>query len=270
MESSMFRPVQTYDRLDRLYRAWSKGDVPFLAVVGRGGIGKTHGYESLEIPCHLFRGKTSPVQMYMDVMAAPAMPIVFDDIRRLMKDDDSIDLMKQICDSKPVRTIRWRTTTHLIPADSRSFECSSSVLVVLNHVLSNDPDVEAIIDRFDAIEVVPTKAEIIARMRIFARCQDDVDTLEQLPIDPTLRHLKRFEQWKEADDLDEIEEVLSLCRIPQPLLQMMQILETTPTHQRIKAYQKLSGKPYDAARREWSRKSKMAQRLLIFHQRKSA
>lgn len=263
------RPIDTYERLGRHYQAWSKGDMQFLAVIGPPGLGKTYEYETLALtPCHEFRGKTSAVEMYRDAKDLPDAPIIFNDVRGLMRKNDCIDIMKQLCETKPRRTIRWKTNTHLIPREERQFECTSNVLVVLNSVPKNDPDVEAILDRFDVVEFRPSKAEIIARMRTFAERQGDVDLMANLPVDPSLRDLDRFERWCRAEDINEIEELLSLCQIPSDIQLMMQVLETTPPRKRLAAYRQLSGKTYEAAKRAWTRKWRTAQRLIMPRQSK--
>ena len=172
--ASRFRQITTYDHVSRLYRSWAGGHLPFLAVVGRSGTGKTHEYEDLLVAVshHLFRGRTSAITLYQEVKDRPNQAIVFDDVRELLRDSSCLDLMKQLCDTRPRRTIRWRTRG-LLDQD-RQFCCSSNVLVVMNWVPKKDPDVDAILDRFDVVEFAPTKKEIIARMRLFAQCQADV------------------------------------------------------------------------------------------------
>lgn len=263
-EMSGFRSVTSYERLDRFYRAWAYGEVPFLCVVGPPGVGKSHGYEMLNLDHHQFRGRTSAIQMYRDVLDAPDVAIVFDDIRALLKDANCLDLMKQLCDTRPQRLVKWNTQTSLLDDNERQFYCTSSVLVILNWIPKNDADVEAIIDRFDCLYFNPTKHEILERMRLFAKSQQDVDRFAQLPIDPSLRDLKRYEQWKESKHIDETEELLSTCGIPDDLLKMVQLLDRRPPLQnKIKAFAELTGKSYNTAKMFWSRNRAKAERLIM-------
>ncbi|MCK4626649.1 MAG: ATP-binding protein [Phycisphaerae bacterium] len=254
------REVTTYERLERHIDSWVTGEIPFLGIVGPPGTGKTHAYESLDGPRHVFRGRTSAITMFESISERPDDPIILDDIRKLLRDADCLDLLKQLCDTRRIRTVRWHTRA--LAEEDRQFVCSSKVLVVLNWVPKSDSDVEAILDRFDVIRFEPTKSEIIARMRLFAEDQRDVDIIANAPIMPSLRTLVHFQQWKAAPRLNEIEELYSECGMPENIRQMVEVLETTPKGQWIKAYQRLSGKKYEAAKRDWSRHYPVAQQLM--------
>lgn len=254
------RRVETYERFQRFIRSWANGSIPHAGTIGPPGTGKTSEYEAIlnETPHHLFRGRTSALVMYTTVKDAPGWPIIFDDIGGLLKDGPSIDFMKQIADSRPFRTIRWRTNA--LPESERSFVCTSPVLVVLNQV-PNDPDVHAVLDRLDVIEFAPTKSEIIAKMRSFARSQKDVDIIAEAAVIPSLRTLKHFEGWKKSE-LDEIEELYSECGVPASVQHIADIMERFPKQQWVKQYQAMTGKGREAAKREWSRKRHLAAQLL--------
>ena len=100
-----FRKIKTYEHLTRLYQSWGDGYLPSLAVVGRGGLGKSHQYEDMlrNAPHLLFKGRTSAISLYEGVKDCPHHPIVFDDIRTLMKDSSCLDLLKQLCDAPLAR-----------------------------------------------------------------------------------------------------------------------------------------------------------------------
>ena len=259
--SNQFRLVETYDRLERFYQAWAEGEIQNLCIVGPGGRGKTHGYEKLKLEHHLFRGRTSAITMYRTVMESPDLPIVFDDIRALLKDGNCLDLMKQFCDSRKARRIRWNTAA--LDEDERMFTCTSPVLVILNWIPKDDSDVAAIIDRFDCLFFNPTKSEILNRMRLFAKSQADVDRFARMPIDPSLRDLIRFEAWKESKHIDEMEELMATCGIPKDIQQMVQILESDPQPKnKIEAFARLSGKSLNTAKVFWTRNKAKAERLV--------
>ena len=261
-DNRRFRKVDTYDRLERFVRSWMKGAPPMLAIVGPAGRGKSSAYEQAlnGKPYHLFRGRTTAIHLYTEVKERPHLPIVFDDVRQLLREPSTIDTMKQLCDSRPERQIRWRTKA--LPDAERQFACTSTCLVVLNEVRRNDPDVEAIIDRLDVIRFDPTKAEIIRKMRSFAKCQRDVDVIAEAPVLPSLRTLIKYQYWKESEELDEVRELYDECGVPDSIQMIMSIIDTCPRKDWIKTYQQSCGKSYEAAKREWSRKSNIARQLL--------
>lgn len=254
------RRVETYERFQRFIRSWANRSIPHAGVIGRPGTGKTSEYEAIldGMLHHLFRGRTSALAMYTTVKDAPGWPIVFDDIRVLLSDGSSIDFMKQVADSKPYRTIHWRTNA--LPECERKFVCTSPVLVVVNKV-PNDADVHAVLDRLDVIEFTPTKAEIIAKMRSFANDQADVDLIADAAVLPSLRTLKHFEGWKKSE-LDELEELYAECGVPPSVQTITDIMHRFPPRGWIKQYQAATGKSYEAAKRDWARKRHLARQLL--------
>lgn len=255
------RQITTYERLDRHIKSWANGSLPYLCVTGKGGLGKTHAYETAlgDRPHHLFRGRVSGFQMFTDVRQHPDWPIVFDDVRRLMTDPEAVDMMKQLAETKPHRTIRWKTNA--ITDGNKEFVCTGNVLVVLNSVPKNNADVEAILDRFDVIEFAPTKPEVIDQMRLFAADQADVDLLAGLPATPSLRTLIKFEQWK-LSEVNAEEELLAECGVSEDVVRVMNIMERFPKSEWIRNYQDLTGKNYEAAKRDWARKKGVAAQLL--------
>jgi hypothetical protein len=255
------RTVDTYERLERTYRSWISGAIPMLLVVGRGGTGKTHEYERLLRvgSYHLFRGRTSPFAMYTTVMDQPDIPIVFDDVESLMKDAASRDIMKQLAETKTPRVVRWHTNA--LADDQREFRCTSNVLVLANDLPKKDGNLDAITSRFDRIRFKPTKVEIIARMRLFAENQQDVDIIADAAVMPSLRTLIHFQQWKRSE-LDPLEELYATCGVPPSVRMIKDIMEKVPKAHWIKTYAAQTDRNYEAAKRDWGRKKKIALQLL--------
>jgi hypothetical protein len=232
-----------------------------VMVVGSGGNGKTYGYECL-LPTgsyHLFRGRTSAYSMYTTVMERPNIPIVFDDVESLMKDAASRDMMKQLAETKTPRVVRWHTQA--LPDDQREFRCTSIVLVLANNLPKKDGNLDAITSRFDRILFQPTKAEIIARMRTFAENQHDVDIIADAAVMPSLRTLIHFQQWKRSE-MDPLVELYASCGVPDSVRLIKEIMETVPKPQWIKTFAEKTDRNYQAAKRDWGRKKKIALQLL--------
>jgi hypothetical protein len=254
------RVVTHYERLYRLVKSWAEGHTQNLAIIGRGGIGKSHSYEILKMGMTIFRGRTSAIKIYETVKDAPDTPIVFDDIQALMKDADCRDLLKQICDRNPSRTVRWKTRA--IGAGENSFQCTARVMIALNGIPKRDEDIRAILTRFDAIHFEPTKTEILGVMLKMAKDPKDVEIFASQPIMPNLRTLQLWEGWRSSPYIDPVEELLSMFEVSEDIKQMVTVLETAKKGEYIKAYEKVSGKPHEAAKKDWQRKSKTAQQLV--------
>lgn len=237
------RKVDTYERFHRHLAAWAEGEVPCMFVVGPGGTGKSYGYRGVlgSRPYHVFGGRQSPLRMYNTLHDDPHLPVVLDDISSLLKDDQFRDMLKGLCDTGP-RVMRWGTTTSKLDGRPAAFTCTCPVLIVLNKMPARDPDLEAILDRVDAIRFEPTKAEIISRMRaLWPDDEDLIDLLAELPAMPSLRTLDKARRWQRSAHLNLIEELLAECGVPVPVAQLAQVMESFPEREWCTRYVATTG-----------------------------
>ena len=168
--------------------------------------------------------------------------------------------MKQVADSRPVRTVRW--LTQAVDESLRQFQCRSNVLVVLNDIPTNDADVAAILDRLDVVYFDPTKAEIIEKMRTFDGVdQADVDLLAETPCLPSLRTLRHFQGWKKSE-LDEMEELYSECGVPRDIQVMINLKLTFPKTEWRSRFANETGRSKEAAKKYWQRNEQAVDQLI--------
>jgi hypothetical protein len=242
-EPTRIRKVETYDRLERHVRAWVNREIDALVVFGPPGVGKSCAYKTAlgNRPHHLFGGRLTPLQAYLALCDAPHLPVVLDDISALLRDDNFRDMLKSLCETSR-RVLRWGTTTAKLDGRPTSFTCTSPVLIVLNKLPSRDPDVEAILDRCDAIRFEPTKAEIIARMRaLFPEDWELIDLIAELPALPSLRTLVKARKWAKSQELNVIEELLDECGVSAEVAALVQIMESHPEHEWCDLYVRETG-----------------------------
>jgi hypothetical protein len=229
----IIRKVETYERFHRHLASWVDGEVPCLLVLGPPGTGKSCGYRSAlgNRLYHPFGGRQSPLHVYMTLHDDPQRPVVLDDISSLLRDDLFRDLLKGLTDTGP-RVIRWGTTTPRLQGRPTSFTCTCPVLMVLNKMPARDPDLEAILDRVDAIRFEPFKREIIDRMyELWPADEDLIELLAELPAMPSLRTIEKARRWKNSSHLNLIEELLAECGVPEPVARLAQIVDSYPEEQ---------------------------------------
>ncbi len=237
------RKIQSYDRFHRHIRAWLDGELDCLLVLGRPGTGKSHAYKEVlgNRPYHLFSARQSPLQVYCRLHDKPDQRVVLDDISSLLVDANFIDMLKNLCETDR-KVIRWGTTTAKLNGRRRSFVCTSPVLIVLNKMPEKNPHVRAVLDRCDAIEFAPTKAEVIARMRqVFPDDGALIDLIAELPVLPSLRTLIKARTWARSKHLDLLEELFDECGVPRPVSTLVDIMQNCPEAQWCQKYVENTG-----------------------------
>ena len=160
----------------------------------------------------------------------------------LLRDDNFLDLLKSLCEILKIKTIHWGTTTSKLEGRANSFRCTSRVLIVMNEMPTNRADVRAVLDRCDAVRFVPTKKEIIARMRqAFPQDAALIDLLERAVVLPSLRTVIKARQWQQSKHLDLLEELLSECELPDGVHTLIKIMTGHPEREWCKRYVEETG-----------------------------
>lgn len=238
------RKITTYERYDRHMAAWFAREIDPLLVAGPPGSGKSYSYEQAlrETPHHLFRARRTPIKVYNELYDNPQWPVVFDDIVALLRDDNFLDLLKSLCEIRQVKTINWGTTTSKLEGRETSFRCTSRVLIVMNEMPTNRPDVMAVLDRCDAIHFAPTKKEIIARMhQAFPQDEALIGLLERVSVLPSLRTLIKARLWEQSKHLDLLEELMSECALPDGVHALIKIMTGHPEQEWCMRYVEETG-----------------------------
>lgn len=238
------RKINTYKRLDDLYLNWYDGYTHFAAVVGGPGLAKSWTYERLlkDTDYTLLTERTTALTIYQKVYDFPDRRIVFDDVGDLLRNPTSLELLKALCNTRPLRTVHWNTNTTLLKGRRNEFCTKAPVLVVCNRTLLDNDDVRAILDRANAVEFCPSKKEIISKMRTYAEDQEIVDFLEQMPGCVSLRTYELARDLKLAPRGDWRQEVMDECGVEPHIQTLIQILQTESPENWLKVYIAYTGR----------------------------
>lgn len=106
---------ELFEDLNALMQVIAKKKLNSLIITGNAGIGKTHtvlqtlANQKLqnEKDYVVFRSKTSPLGLYMNLFLHHDKIIVFDDLDDLFTNDDCSSILKAALDSYAVREISW-------------------------------------------------------------------------------------------------------------------------------------------------------------------
>jgi hypothetical protein len=143
--------LTTYDDVTRWLAGFVAGTFSLLFLIGRPGLGKSQqARQALAdrkhawIDCH-----ATKLAIYAALYRHRDQPIVIDDENSLMTDPGKLSLMNALCQTDPVKTLRWDSTTRLLDdlGVPPVFTTSSPVLVITNRLRALGPQVRAMIDR---------------------------------------------------------------------------------------------------------------------------
>ena len=263
------RKVTTFDQFRRNVRSWAEGYIQTLLVVGPPGVGKTTTIREViakvqeenkekstdpdppeEPGCHHLTGRMSAIEVFRLLRDEPLSLVVFDDLSGILGDRHFITLLQQLCETRPFRWISWKTNAPILKGEKTGFVCVARVLVVLNKVPRNNEPLQAVLDRMDAISFEPTKAEILTKMRqVWPEHPDLIDLLVDLPVEPSLRHLVKAIGWQKSPHLNEVEELLSECGVPEPIQCLYRIMLSEPEASWLARYREKTGKSERSFRR---------------------
>ena len=186
-----------FEDLDSLIQVIAKKKINSLIVTGNAGIGKTHTVINTiekkrlvrERDYLVFRSKTSPLGLYMNLFLHHDKVIIFDDLDDLFTNDDCSSILKAALDSYDVREISWssKKMINVVGMDpGRKAQIESEAR---EQLLSGNPDV-VLPNRFTF------KGQIIFISNMSADKFDKAVLSRSMNIDLTLSDRQVFSRMK--------------------------------------------------------------------------
>jgi len=203
-----------------------------MIVVSRGGLGKTFITEEslIEQAPIVFTGHVTPLGMYKELLSRNSQEkdfiVVFDDVDTLMLNKTNVALLKQLCDTREEKTIKYCTSSPILKATAGEFETSCKVLMLMNELKTEDKNLDALLTRAHLVYFNPPDTEIIRHLKTFGIEKDILNFIEKYaPFSKTLnlRVYKRATELKNAG-LNWEEEVMNELDIDMRLYEIEQLL----------------------------------------------
>lgn len=200
--------IKTYKALHNYIGAFGKKQLNLLVVVSRGGLGKTFISEDslIEHGPLVFTGHVTPLSMYKELFQRNEEEkdfiVIFDDVDTLVMNKTNVALLKQLCDTREEKTIKYFTTSHLLKNLHSSFETSCKVLMLMNDVKTGEKNLDALLTRAHLVHFNPSDVEILKELKRFAQDKLIVDFIElYAPLSKQLnfRVYKRAEELKNSE-----------------------------------------------------------------------
>jgi hypothetical protein len=135
-----------------------------LFLIGRPGLSKSqralHAIGERRhawIECH-----ATKLALYCKLYEHRDEPVIIDDENSLVADPGKLALMNSLCQTNPVKTLRWDSTTRLLEERRvpTEFRTGSPVLVITNRLRNITPQIAAMIDRGQPLLFEPPAAEV--------------------------------------------------------------------------------------------------------------
>ena len=229
--------IKNYDNYRAHIKAFKKKKLNLLTIVSRGGLGKTFISEEelIEEAPLVFTGHVTPMSLYKALYAKSQEEedfiVVFDDVDTLMMNKTNVALLKQVCDTREVKTIKYFTASPMLGSTPPEFETKCKVLMLMNDLNPDDNNMKALMTRSHLIHFLPPDVEILRNLRTFG---NDRKVLEFIKIYTpfstalNLRVYKRAIELKESG-LDWKKSIISDLNVDQHLLEIYNLLQTYKT-----------------------------------------
>jgi hypothetical protein len=147
------------------------------------------------------------LQLYCELYRHRDQLVIIDDVDQLCTDRDSITLLKCVCQTVPVKRVRWLTAAPLLRREGipYEFETRSKVAIIGNAWKKLNPNIEAVNDRGILVTFEPTAEEVHEWVRgwyVDRQISDEVfnfigDHLD-LIVTPSARHYVTAQQAMNA------------------------------------------------------------------------
>jgi hypothetical protein len=196
--------VGTYDALDQWARAFAGGHLNLLLLIGAPGLQKSELMRQAAGPAALWlQGHVTAFEMYRELYRHRGELVVIDDVESLCADRESVRLLRDLCESRPVKTISWHSATSKLAEEGieKSFTTDSKVAIIGNAWATLNPSVAALEDRAHVVFFQPTAEEVHRRTAAWFTDQEIYAFVEanlHLIARPSMRHYKRAQEMKQA------------------------------------------------------------------------
>jgi len=175
--------VQSYSELLDYMHSFSSGDLSFLIIESRGGVGKSYhaNYLLPDDNTVRFNGHTTPYSLFKTVESNPNKFLVFDDVDTLLDNKTNVALLKQICDTTDERRVTWHTTRGGENV-TEEFLAYNQSLILSNDVKHNNDNLNALHDRAITIHFNPTNEQILEQLKQFCNADEVITFLDEMDI----------------------------------------------------------------------------------------
>ncbi len=229
------RTLKTYKELTDYIDAFGKKNMSLLIIVSKGGLGKTTLSENVLIKQDpvVFKGHVTPLAMYKELFFRSQEEkdfiTIFDDVDALLGSKTNVALLKQLCETRENKTIRYSSTSHILRGIPSDFEVSCKVLMMLNDVetLRANQSLKALLTRAHLIYFEPSDSEVLSYLKTFSKDNQIINFLTKyVPFSENMnfRVYERAAELKKAK-LNWKDEIINSLKIDSKLFELHSLME---------------------------------------------
>ena len=157
-------PVRTYAEANTWVTQFVANAFNLVFLIGRPGIGKSQMVQQAIgdrrhawIECH-----STKLAFYCKLYEHRDEPVVIDDEISLTTDKGKLTLMNSLCQTNPIKTLRWDSTTGILEERGvkPEFPTTSPVLIITNELRNMNPQTAAMLNRGHPLLFEPSSVEI--------------------------------------------------------------------------------------------------------------
>jgi hypothetical protein len=136
----------------------TKAEIPWYGGVPRF----TKSSQGVVSRAHWIKGMVSPIQFYIELARNIDRTIVADDCHNFFGNPRFSPLLKQICETNPIKTCAWGTLNATLRKEGidQSFKTRSRVVLIGNEWKAIGRDGNAIVTRLQWLRYVPSNEEL--------------------------------------------------------------------------------------------------------------
>lgn len=144
-------------------QAFAAGHINLVILVGARGLGKSRAVRKvLGTDVCWIEGNASPFGIYRQLYHHRDQIVVIDDVDSLHADKNGVRLLKNLCQTEPVKRISWQTAAKGLEKERipREFATTSRTVIVSNDWRSRNQNTAAVEDRGQVLLFRPTALEV--------------------------------------------------------------------------------------------------------------
>ena len=155
--------LSSYAELEAFLTAFAEGHINLVILIGARGLGKSRAVRKIlgDDICWI-EGNASPFGIYVQLYRHRDQLVVIDDVDSLHADKNGVRLLKNLCQTEPVKRVAWQTAAKGLEKEKipREFSTTSRTVIVSNDWRSTNRNTAAVEDRGQVLVFRPTSLEV--------------------------------------------------------------------------------------------------------------